>query len=212
MTLPQFHALGIHPTVFLDECILTEEKTELGNKWIGEKAIRWALAQAPDKPILFLEDDIDLAPDFPDALRLAITAGVTTYFYINEANPFNEKTFTRMERLYGARLAERMVRREPTRMRLVEARSYVGLFGTQCVLIPPNIASRVAEEHIPRARKAFDAALQACLAEKHRPAFIAVPNVVQHRHDRTAREPERFMKRSVSFDCPRKAEGDVAAA
>lgn len=211
LTIPQLQAVGINPRVFLDECILTPEKTELGNKWIGERALRWALEQHPTRPILFLEDDIDLAPDFPNALDMAVSANLTTYMYINEQHASDNQTYLRMERLYGPRLADQIRRGEPTRMRLKESKSYVGLYGTQAVFIPVSVAHRLLDEWLGRSRKAFDAALQLCLEGENLPALIAVPNVVQHRHDRTAREPEKYMKRSRSFECPRE-EPDAEAA
>lgn len=209
LTLPQLAAVGIHPQVFLDDCLLTDTVTELGNKWVGERALRWALEQHPNRPILFLEDDIDLAPDFPAALEMAVAENLTTYMYINELSRHDNQTFLRMERLYGTKLADQLKRGVPTRLRLKQARSYVGLYGTQAVLIPTTIAQSLLDTYLARARKAFDAALQICLQDKNTPALIAAPNVVQHRHDRTAREPEQYVKRSLSFDCPRLESVDV---
>ncbi len=212
LTIPQLKAIGITPRLFLDDCVLTKEKTELGNKWIGQKAIAWALETHPTKPVLFLEDDIDLAPDFPRALADAITTGVTTYFYINEMNPHDSKTKQRIANLYGPQLADSITARQPLPVRAVRAITYAGLYGTQAVLLPANVARLVVDQYVGEVRKAIDAAVQKCLTLEGLPVNVIVPNVVQHRHDRTAREPERFMKRSLSFHCPREELVDAGAA
>lgn len=198
ITLPQFHALGIHPRVFLDHCQHDPNRTglhagEIGNKWVAERALTWAVKQGT--PVLFLEDDIDPAPDFLDGLHAALESGGTTYLYLNESED-------RMRDIYGQPLAQRLQAREPTPVTATRALTYSGLFGAQAVLMP-NAHARLVLETIPKVRKAVDAALQSALTRYRLPAFVITPNVVQHRHDRTCREPEEYAKRSTSFDCPR---------
>lgn len=198
ITLPQFRALGIHPRVFLDHCKHDPNRRglhagEIGNKWVAERALAWA---APlGKPILFLEDDIDPAPDFLTGLRAALASGGTTYLYLNESED-------RMRDIYGPELATHLQARTPTPVTATRALTYSGLFGAQAVLIP-NAHARLVLETIPKVRKAIDAALQSALTRHRLPAFVITPNVAQHRHDRTCREPEEYAKRSISFHCPR---------
>lgn len=198
ITLPQLHSVGIHPRVFLDHCQHDPTRTglhagEIGNKWVAQRALAWAVKQS--KPILFLEDDIDPAEDFLTGVRAALESGGTTYLYVNESED-------RMRDIYGPELATRLQARTPTPVTATRALTYSGLFGAQAVLIP-NAHARLVLETIPKARKAIDAALQSALTRHHLPAFVITPNVVQHRHDRTCREPEEYAKRSTSFDCPR---------
>lgn len=197
-TLPQFHALGIHPRVFLDDCRHDPNRRglhegEIGNKWVAERALTWAVEFG--KPVLFLEDDVDPAPDFLTGLDAALAAGGTTYLYLNESED-------RMRTIYGDALAERLLAGIPTPVTATPALTYSGLFGAQAVLMPNHHAKLVLET-IPKVRKAVDAALQSALTRYRLPAFVVTPNVVRHRHDRTCREPEEYAKRSISVDCPR---------
>lgn len=194
-TIPQFQRVGLDPKVFLDKCEPRDDRPEIGNKWIADEALAWAIQH--ERPVLFLEDDIDLAPDFPATLDAALRVGEITYFYLNE-------TPDRMRGLYGDGRAERLIAGRPTRVELTPARTVTGLFGTQAVLLPHATAVRL-RSFIPKTRKAIDAALQLLITVDRAPVRVATPNVVQHRHDRTGREPETYAKRSISFDCPREA-------
>lgn len=195
LTIPQLQAVGLDPKVFLDPCEPRDDRPELGNKWIADEALAWAVEF--ERPVLFLEDDVDLAPGFPATLDAALRVGEITYFYLNE-------TPERMEGLYGPELAARLIAGQPTPVALTPARTVVGLFGTQAVLLPHATAVRL-RHFIPKTRKAIDAALQLLITRDRAPVRVATPNVVQHRHDRTGREPESYAKRSISFDCPREA-------
>lgn len=195
VTIPQLVTAGLEPVVFLDSCRPNPRwGNDVGNKRIGAKALTWALG-ASDGHVLVVEDDIDLAPDFPQALNMALQSNATTYFYLNEEA-------SRMKDIYGQPLARNLLAKKPTPLTLTPAREYVGLFGTQCVLLPRDVAVAVLE-FIPRARKAFDAALWTLLSERRLAVNVVTPNVAQHRHDRTGRIPDSSVKRSLSFDCPR---------
>lgn len=195
VTVPQLVTAGVEPVVFVDGCVPNPRwGMDVGNKRIGAKALTWALG-ASEGPVLVVEDDIDLAPDFPQALDVAVQSDVTTFFYLNEEA-------SRMKDIYGQPLARNLLSGTPTPLSLTPAREYVGLFGTQCVLLPRDVALGVLE-FIPRARKAFDAALWTLLSERRMPVNVVTPNVAQHRHDRTGRIPDSSVKRSLSFDCPR---------
>lgn len=80
LTLPQLRAAGLEPRAFLDDCTPRPERPEIGNKWIGAEALRWAGGE----DVLIVEDDIDLAPDFPAALELARATGEIAYLYVHE--------------------------------------------------------------------------------------------------------------------------------
>lgn len=198
LTLPQLHAAGVFPRVFLDECTpRTDRKqlfpNDLGNKWIGMQAIEWAIPLG--RPVLLLEDDIDLAPDFNQGLDAALATGEVTYLYTNE-------TPERLVDLYGPEHATRLLDGTPTPLQATPARTLTGLFGTQAVLIPHH-AALLTRRYFHKTRKAIDAVLWHTLEGERLPARVITPNVVQHRHDRTAREPEAYEKRSLSYHCPR---------
>jgi hypothetical protein len=181
--------------VVYDECRPGRDK---GNKHAGGDAVMFAAAAA--LPLLVVEDDINLAPDFPQALEMALNAAldVPVYFYLNETATHED----RVSSIYGPELGAAINAGEPVPLQLVPARTYVGLFGTQCVLIPPNLAGDVLRR-IDSVRIAFDAALQTAIMHRSPPAYVVVPNVVQHRHDRTGRDQDAGLKRSISYHLPR---------
>lgn len=195
LTLPQLHAVGVRPRVFLDDCGPKSVRGEAGNKWVADEALAWAVTRG--RPVLFLEDDIDLATDFADALDLALARDRITYLYLNESPD-------RMDGIYGPALAERLLAGRPTPLALTRARTSVGLFGTQAVLLPHAAAVRL-RAFVPKVRKAIDAALQLMVTHGGAEVLVATPNVVQHRHDRTGREPDASVKRSLSYSVPRGA-------
>lgn len=194
LTIPQLHAVGLDVRVFLDNAPEPPEGRRRGNKAIGFQAIRESLAAG--LPILFTEDDIDLAPDFTRYLNAALRHGVTTYLYLNERPD-------RMRRHYGEDAYQLIAGKRPMPRRLVRTSHYWGLFGTQCVLIPHAVAEGLlgTPEHHPDA--SFDGTLLRHLALTSAPILVAVPNPVQHRHDRTGRHHDSSVKRSWSFDVPR---------
>lgn len=203
LTIPQLTAAGLRPLVIYDQC---EPGRHKGNKQVGGDAVRFAAAL--DLPLLVVEDDIDLAPDFPQALEMALSMPreEPVYFYLNESVSHEN----RVASIYGPEIDEAIRAGSPLPLRLLPARTYIGLFGTQCVLIPPSLAGDVLRR-IDAVRVAFDAALQTAIKSRYPPAYVVVPNVVQHRHDRTGREADHSVKRSLSFDCPREVRDGVAA-
>lgn len=196
-TLPQLHAAGIHPTVILDD-----GDGQSGNGAVGLRAVQHARSANTDWTLI-LEDDIDLAPDFPAFLTHAQSRDeAVTYFYLNDRPD-------RLKRLLGDAAAESILRREPQRRRLHPARSYGGLFGTQCVLIPNSLLP-VIERSQARHLDAFDGNVMRAAMSVRTPVLIAIPHPVQHRHDRTGREPDDRAKRSLSYPLARtQTGGDV---
>lgn len=195
LTIPQLHAVGLDVRVFLDHAPDPPEGRRRGNKGIGFTAIRESLDAG--LPILFTEDDIDLAPDFTRYLNAAMRhPGVVVYFYLNERPD-------RMRKHYGEDAYQAISGKRPMHRSLIRTRHYWGLFGTQCVLIPHAVAAGLltTPEHHPDA--SFDGAFLRHLAESSTPVMVAVPNPVQHRHDRTGRHHDSSVKRSWSFHVPR---------
>jgi len=193
-TIPQLQAVGIEPRVFLSPCDPPSQKS---NGMVSGQALAWAAETGKD--VLFVEDDIDLGPDFPWYLEHAPDA--VTYFYINE------QVNGRMQKLYGPRLADDVLRGRPLARRFLQPRTFIGLFGTQCVLIPKRFVAPLALE-LTRPRMAFDGHLPHFADHHAHPIFIAVPNPVQHRNVNVARSDRPAKpKLSYSFNSPRLEEG-----
>src|SRR5690606_41444976 len=83
LTIPQLEKAGVAVTVLLDDCA-PPVQTPPGNGPIGLKAVRHAMAMGWEH-VLIVEDDIDLAPDFPMFLTAALDVGAVTYFYLNDS-------------------------------------------------------------------------------------------------------------------------------
>jgi len=189
-TIPQLEAIGLKPRVFLSPC---NPASQVSNGLVSGQALAWAAEQG--KPVLFVEDDIDLGDDFVWYLGRAPDA--ITYFYINEQMP------GRCQKLYGPQLAESVMEGRPMKRQFVKARTFIGLFGTQCVFIPQRFLALLALE-LTRPRKAFDGHLPAFADRHDHPIYIALPNPVQHRNVNVARTDRPAKpKLSHSFNCPR---------
>src|SRR5690606_13356307 len=134
LTIPQLEKAGVAVTVLLDDCAAPVQ-TPPGNGPIGLKAIRHAI-EAGWSHVLIVEDDIDLAPDFPIFLHAALECGAVTYLYLNDRPD-------RLRDILGAEHAASILTRQPQPRRLVKARRYAGLFGAQAVLLPRAILPTV---------------------------------------------------------------------
>lgn len=200
VTLPQFHQIGITPKVFLDHACDPSSVGTTGR--VATPALEWA-AQKPG-PVLFIEDDIDLAPDFRWHLEQAIALDAVTYLYLNDSAK-------RLREHHGDELAARILSGGPIprgAYALVEPRA---TYGTQCVLIPERLVGKAVElateaKHLARA---FDSRLQLWLMQQHQQprggerAWVMLPHPVQHRQDRTGRHgPLPRPRESLSYGLP----------
>jgi hypothetical protein len=189
-TIPQLEAAGLEVTVFLDAC---DPVGKGGNGGVGLRAIQHA--RTLGGPVLLVEDDIDLAPDFPYFLDAALPLGALTYFYLHDRPD-------RMKLHYGSELTDHILAGKPMPRNLVKVKAPVMLFGTQCVLIPPQLLSFI-EAQLVTHPTAFDGNVQRAVDKTSWPVLVALPHPVQHRHDRTARAEDGKVKRSMSYDLPR---------
>ena len=191
-TLPQLWLAGLDPHVILSPC---NPASQPENGRVSKAALTYALKKAPHKPILFLEDDIELAPDFVVFLRMAIETEEPVYLYVND------KSWS-MEHHYGLELVRRIKRREALPRQLVRVNNPTGLYGTQAVVLPPKFARAIRDLMNPP-EHALDGYLHRYwLREGVRP-LVAVPAPVQHRNSRVAREEDTREKRSATFDLER---------
>jgi len=187
-TLASLQRFGIHPRVFLSPCNPAGARLNREN---GLRALTWT--QGNDA--LFLEDDIDLAPDFADFLDLARDFDHLTWLYIND-NPANAIG------LYGAWLWREIENRKPIPPCLVKPGSYNGLWGAQCVYIPERHVAGILAFDEPFAG-AFDDLVKTYAEHAKIPVRIALPSPVQHRHSRVGRAADDHPKRSLTFDLER---------
>jgi len=193
LTIPQLEKAGVAVTVLLDDCT-PPVQTPPGNGPIGLKAIRHAIAMGWEH-VLIVEDDIDLAPDFPMFVEAALKTNAAVYLYLNDRE-------SRMRDILGTELTRSILAKEPQPRRLVRARRYAGLFGAQAVLLPAAILPTVERWQAAKG-DSFDANILRALVHKQFPTLVAIPHPVQHRHDRTARTPDERLKKSHSFNLAR---------
>jgi hypothetical protein len=196
LTIPQLEKAGVAVTVLLDDCT-PPVQTPPGNGPIGLKAIRHAIAMGWEH-VLIVEDDIDLAPDFPMFVEAALKTNAAVYLYLNDFE-------SRMRDILGRDLTKSILAKEPQPRRLVRARRYAGLFGAQAVLLPAAILPTVEQWQAAKG-DSFDGNILRALMHKQFPTLVAIPHPVQHRHDRTARTPDERLKKSRSYALPRVGE------
>jgi hypothetical protein len=191
-TIPQLEAHGLTVTPVLDDCV--EPVPPGSNARVGARAVNLALEH--DGPVLFVEDDIDTAPDFGLFLDTALDTGGFVWFYLNDRPD-------RLRHWFQADVAASIINREPQARRLVPARRRDFLYGSQCVLVPGDAVAEVKRLVDRGDVRAFDGVLNRAAQAYAGRVSICVPHPVQHRHDRTARTGEWRVKRSMSFDLER---------
>ena len=182
LTIPQFQAQGIEPKVFLSPCTPAGPRQ---NNIVSLEALEYAL----DDDCLFIEDDIDIAPDF--AGRLAEAENVT-YFYLND-NP------DRLFRTYPSEQAQAILKGEPLSPGIYKVLSTSFLFGSQCVYLPKDFLPLVRNMLLRHREQPMDGALVKTFRKYRTPVYVCLPHPVQHRHDRTGRSADNKVKRSMSF-------------
>lgn len=195
-TLAQLRAAGIRDhAVHLSECRPgSPEAINAGMR----AAMTIARQDHPGRGLLLVEDDLELAPDFPWHLRQALELDHITYLFLID-------TPQRLALHHGPDLAARIlaggpVPRGPTRLLTAAAP-----FGTQCVLIPERLAATVAALADPPGPAALDTRLAAWLRRHpEEPAYTTLPHPVQHLNARAGADPTaaRIERRSASYGLP----------
>ena len=189
ITIPQFEAHGLTPHVILSPC---DPPGPPQNNAAGYEALIFA-TNTNREWVLFLEDDIDVCPNFSPALTEVMRAGFpVVYLYLNDRAD-------RGERQYGKDVWAEILSGRPMNPRVIPAQNIGQLYGSQAVLMTCD-AARAALRTLGAARSATDTSfIYAWRAARYR-VGIRVPHLVQHRHDRTLRKPEvRGPKRSMSY-------------
>lgn len=180
--------------VFLSPCDDTLPPGPKGNALVSREALEYALAGG--RGVLFCEDDIDLATDFRPALISAVRhPGAVTYFYQHEGPT--------MRLTYGPVLCALIMGGRPVPSGLYPLGNEAGRRGAQCVFIPDGVLRRLPLHEL-HGGAPVDVALDRWLTRGGIPALVALPNPVQHRHSRVARNEETAgIKRSLSYELPR---------
>lgn len=197
-TLAQFHALGLMPHVVTSPC---RPATPRGTRAPARQLLISAYHDDPDRPLLFVEDDIDLNPPLLElAIQAAATEGGTiTFLYLND-------TAERLAAGVDVRTAAQIVQGIPPTPGIRALRP-VAPYGSQAVVIPHEYlrglhdALEVAEIEAPLA--AFDTVLARWLRNDPDAPLSAVylPHPVQHRNSQVAKRPGEPVveRRSMSY-------------
>jgi hypothetical protein len=206
--LPQLARHGVTPEVFLSPC---NPAGPTHNREVAYRALSWAASFA--RPVLFVEDDIDVGPDFAWHVDVAVGLDALTYLYLND-------TVSRLRAHHGRELAERITNRARIERGAYAVRERAALFGTQCVVIParlvPVMIERLSSDEAARGEHPTDGVLHVwARRHPHEGVYVMLPHPVQHRQVRTGRSPLHRTLRSMSFGMPwvdtRESDGVVEA-
>lgn len=177
-TIPQLEAAGLQPKVFLSPCDAHQPAGGRGNAIVSHQAIQAAVRANTD--LLFCEDDIDLASDFPRFLELARRAARVTYLYLHEPSGA-------MTTRYGLTLTQAILKRERIPAGLYELQERRNLGGAQCVYLPREFLQVTRFETLAAGGSPIDIWLSNHLHGNGITPLVALPHPVQHRQVRVAR-------------------------
>lgn len=192
-TIPQLEAAGVDVRVFIDAC---DPIRAADNGPITLDAIRHARSRGGHA--LLVEDDIDLANDFPEALEaatVAADAGAVVYLFLIDR-------WDRMLLHYGRELTEEILMGRAMQRQVIPVASPKMLYGTQCVLLPERFLP-IYEAQLADRPEPADRSLQRTITKSSWPVKVVLPHPVQHRQDRTLRGVDDRVKLSQSYWLPR---------
>lgn len=190
-TIPQLEAAGLTPRVFLSPCDESMPAGGRGNALVSQEALQAALEASAD--LLFVEDDVDLAPDFPVFLELARTANQVTYLYLHDVGHY-------MADRYGLSMAHAIQRGEAIDAGLYPLKRQTELSGAQCIYIPHDALVRLPVHLLGLGKIPIDRWLSLHWVDRGIRPLVALPHPVQHRQVRVARarplakSPDKYSK------------------
>ena len=171
-TLAQFDAFNLNVRVFEDT---SDVPSSANNRANGEHILDWTVDERAD--LLFVEDDIDLAPDFPAALEAARALGEPVTFWLDDA------------RIHPAWI-ERGLHLMPTTF---------GWRGSQALFIPFERTQKAVRH--PQFGNGQPPPIDGFL--KHAGALtglrVALPNPVEHRSPASLVDAARPVRKSLTF-------------
>lgn len=192
-TLEQFEELEFAVHVFEDTHPVASPDR---NRWNVERVILAAIEQQTD--LLLVEDDIDLAPDFPRALERARLTGEIVTFWLE--NPVTHPT------PYGKLLREHNPA-APVGFYRVD-RMKDSWYGTQAVLLPLWVLRALVDRPlfgVPNGQP-FDRWLR----DQVKRVLVALPNPVQHRSPPSVVNPNRRRRISPTYGMRRAGKWEEA--
>ena len=224
-TLTQLKAAGLNPVVSLNTpteanaAIAEDERARLESLgyrvWItgdptrgyggrnniagGRPAFFEALDTGAD--LLYCEDDIDLAPDFLWYLDEArAVRDAVTYLYCHDGRG-DKQLGNRYGHTIWRALKRCMYYREPFPPGLYRVRDTTKLNSGQAIVFPHEVLHLLPLDELNHSHSAVDMWTQSRVTKVGVPILVALPHPVQHRHDRTGRQPSvNPNKTSQSFD------------
>ena len=198
-TFTQLARAGYEPHVTLSPC---DPPGWQQNREAGKAAIKGALmAGAPH--VLFVEDDIDLAPDFGNAVTEATLSSYgVVYLYMHDRAD-------RVGVVYGLEEWAKVRAGGPQVPRIVPAGRVGLIYGSQAVLMTREAAFMLYGALLNDEAATDTCMLKAWIRSRQR-VGIRLPHAVQHRADKTLHErrassnyrnPEN--QKSLSYHLPR---------
>lgn len=155
VTLAAFHALGLHPRVFIDANVKPS-----GTHEVGKRVLEWAASEGSH--LLFLEDDVTPHPKLLNWLD--VEDKCVSFCMMNPRN-------------YPPFVLEMIKRGKPVEG-LFRARNIHAWFGSQAILLPARVVRELLRTY-DSVGDTFDMTLRALFFSE--PLFFVTPNPVQHR-------------------------------
>jgi len=153
--------------------------------------------------LLYCEDDLELADDFPWFLAEArAVEDAATYLYTHDF-----RSDKQLGKRYGTRLWARLkqaARNErpftPKGLYRIQDANHTN--SGQCIYLPHAVLTQLPLQELKPTKSAFDTWIQHRLMKFRVPVLVALPHPVQHRHVRMGRpvNPRHKTKFSMSFD------------
>lgn len=141
-TLAQLAAVGIEPDAVLGgPCKgLVED-----NRWKAFKlAVQAYYSQPEPQGLLFLEDDIDIAPTFPEFLKRAVSHDLLTTFCVMRPSLYPDG-FERGAK-YRAAKSRRGVQGRLVKLHEARSEARRGFHGSQALYLPPRAVAALLED------------------------------------------------------------------
>ncbi len=192
LTLAQLAAVGISPRVLLPS--LSESPCPATHGRMAWRLLRAALREHSDWPVLFVEDDVDFAPDLAEALGLLIFGQALTPIDVPVT------LYLPGRRFYPSAVRRRLSSGEWGRSGALEVYPVVNLahwYGSQALFLPASLASALIAE--PPPPEGFDGILRGYLLANRIPLLCIVPNLAQHRSPPSVTSRRYQPHRSLAF-------------
>lgn len=185
VTVPQFEALGLTVTPFIG----VGQPSPIANGLNGMSILTAAHDQ--DSDVLIVEDDVDLSPDFPEALTAARRHGRPVTFWL--CKPHNHSAAWRKAINGDA---------PPPTSGFYPVERLPSWFGSQALYLPAEVVRAAVDAPMfGSPNTSLDYWLRDNVL---RILWAALPNPVQHRNAATLVDPNRVPRISPTFHMERR--------